>query len=343
MNTLVMHSSTDLPWTYGRRAHHLYAKAARRIHHLFEKIIIVSPSHDLPAVDLPNVEVRTFTYMDQFNRAMENGMGQSLILWTSKPGDRSIGERMRLLGINVAYAELGITSQENSIILDKQGTGTTSSLCGPIGPLYRGGMPVGKYEAKPEHPVGICLQVEADWQFKNNGTFENSATLIKFLLSMWPDEKFLVRVHPRQRDVFIPEDKRVQVQYDGPLTKFFESVKCVLGVNSTSLLNALSFGHQVYQFGFGIGAESGAFIKDPTPPARMIEKTPEYFDRRRAASWLMEAIRRHELRFNESGTMDNIVIEDLANGRTEVAGTEVDGGLRGEDVPQVQDEVPAEC
>lgn len=108
--------------------------------------------------------------------------------------------------------------------------------------------------------IFVPLQDEQDTNIVLSSPVKTMSAFVEGLSSTYPDQKFLVRAHPRAHYESLPE--LPNVEYQSPAVNPFKSYKeygGVLGINSTMLLQFALLGLPVAGIGEGVASHSGVY------------------------------------------------------------------------------------
>lgn len=110
-------------------------------------------------------------------------------------------------------------------------------------------------------PIFVPLQDERDLNIVQDSPFKTMDEFVSFLIKIYPNQKFLVRPHPKYPKPSLSLFDNVII--DDCKKPMFESlVKCsmVIGINSTTLLESSLLGYKVISFGEGLATGTGLFL-----------------------------------------------------------------------------------
>lgn len=309
MAKICFYSCTDHPLVQGRTAHHHFEPLATDLNQMGHEAVVVGPSGDVTSSEC----FRSFDYLERFLRWFSSSRFDLVVFWTSKPAERWLATHFKRFhpDLRIAFAELGLTDQSGRIYLDPAGTGVESSLT-LLEPTNGSG--ITPKLVSGDMPVGVVLQIAEDYQFQQNGVFPSNDEFVRFLLKKWPDEKFLVRPHPRDPSFHCCELSNVTITRDGTLDEFLCRVKCVAGVNSSALIHSGAKGYATYQFGMGIGHNAGCFLKGPISPNKVISKDPDSYDRCRRMAGLLDRIADREIPLSTGAEIRKAVARNVVLG-----------------------------
>jgi hypothetical protein len=207
-----------------------------------------------------------------------------LVLFTDKPEQQRIREKAVGNGIKVLFAELGFLPHYNTIYFDELGCGPTSSLCGFIPRVEPPPSRWAAGEGKSDGPVLILLQLEEDYNFRAS-PYPSNLAFVAHVKHSWPDTRVVIRYHPAH-GVEQP-----------PLHEQLRECSAAVGLNTSSLFEALAAGVPCYMLAEGPGRHSGAFFTDlKENPRHANMECPQWHQRRRRARMLLaELIERRQM------------------------------------------------
>lgn len=179
----------------------------------------------------------------------------------------ALGYKDRILFLEVAWF-----SQREFIYFDTKGVNLYSSICGrtpePLTSLQsmrleqwyerqRSSRVRMEDELRRPGPLRIFvpLQVDTDTSIREGSPFSDMRSFVSFL-ETWvpPDSEVILKAHPKAHYPYLLGSKQRNFHFraSGSIDELMNDADVVLGVNSTVLLEAASFGKRVVAFGRGL-------------------------------------------------------------------------------------------
>ena len=186
---------------------------------------------------------------------------------------------------NVFFAENGWFTQQDCCYIDKKGTNALSSIRGAVTPASRVDEGrVGRFIRElhsrmdltnvPELPgyIFVPLQVEDDmqithWSNCETGNGSRQLWFVRRVCEAFPDERIVIRPHPGDLDTAglirteCAKYKNASFRHDGNSYRWLRGAKAVVGINSTVLLEALTFYRPVCAMGTGLFSDNGVLLE----------------------------------------------------------------------------------
>ena len=174
----------------------------------------------------------------------------------SHPAYTDVLNKIKETNIPIIFSELGWFPQKNNIYFDELGTNGDSILSKYNFDEISGTIKTeidktitGKYNV-------IITQLDYDTNIMvHSHRFKNMISLIEYITTSLPDEKFIIKTHPldNKKDRFTMfKSDRIKIIHKCNLDLLLSRAKGVFGINSTVLLEALKYDTNVYFFGKGI-------------------------------------------------------------------------------------------
>ncbi|MDD5555836.1 MAG: glycosyltransferase [bacterium] len=204
--------------------------------------------------------------------------------------------REELPACGVVYAEAGWFPQREHVYFDGRGINADSSIAEMTAaevrrlPLdrpaleafrsgYRGGRAIGD-----DGFVFCPLQIADDMNIVQFSPWRDMAAFVRHMASALPGEEIVCRCHPldpdKERLLRLGEEiPGVRVEEGGDLRDSLARCGCVVGINSTVLLEALLFDKPVTYLGRGIGSGKEGVFNYDLPAARRFEVDRDLRDR----------------------------------------------------------------
>jgi len=208
---------------------------------------------------------------DNFDSYLEKLKPDYIFVWNGNfKEDSFTAEYGKKHNCKMIYGELGWFPQSQTIHFDFCGTNYRSSIANidlqtlNIHPEldiwtknYLSGATSIDFASK--NYIFVPLQDENDTNIRIASPYEKMNDFVKDLARSFPEEKFIVRKHPRFMEVFLEEYPNVEYRNDGNAYDWIKNSKCTIGVNSTVLLEALMFDIPVISLGKGLASGLGVF------------------------------------------------------------------------------------
>lgn len=243
---------------------------------------------------LPEARCWTHPGHDHFDYVLDSVQPDFVFCWNgSSPGDRTTATMASAAGAKMVYSEQGWFPQSATLYFDMTGTnarcGTRRKRYAPLGEKERvrflklradyisacgiGALfdPDRFILALPDlsKPVFVPLQDERDLNIVQDSPFKTMDAFVGFLTTTWPELRFRVRPHPKFPSPALSAYPNVDL--DDPKRPMFDSLaQCgmVMGINSTTLLEAALLGKTVISFGESLATGTGLLVdaKPDAPP-----------------------------------------------------------------------------
>ena len=291
----------------------LYAALGRSLRALGHQVYFcVHPEAAHP--DIPPAQTWIDAGHDHFDHLLEAFAPDFVFCWNgSSPGDRVTATLAARRGARMVFSEQGWFPQATTLYFDLAGT---NARCGTRHQLHPppegerlerfegarqayaeavGATPAtpGRFAIAPPDltkPVFVPLQDERDLNIVQDSPFTTMDAFVGFLTRTWPDLRFVVRPHPKFPSPALGGYPNVTL--DDPKKPMFRSLaECgmVIGINSTTLLEAALLGHTVVSFGESLGTGTGVF-RDLRPDEPMPDLRRLRIDRERALGLLARLV-----------------------------------------------------
>ncbi len=196
--------------------------------------------------------------------------------------------RERMPGCRVVYAEVAWFPQREYVYLDSAGINADSSIAA-LTPAELAGMELdpaalagfveryreGRRVEKGEF-VFCPLQVPSDMNIARFSPWTDMTAFIRHVAAALPGERLLFKCHPLDpgKEGYLrlrEEHGNISVLEDADLKQLLAECSCVVGINSTVLLEALLFDKPVTYLGAGVGSnKGGVFNYDISSAARFV-------------------------------------------------------------------------
>lgn len=173
--------------------------------------------------------------------------------------EREVVKVSRSKGVRVIFCELGWLPQRDNFVADFNGVNGQTSL--PYLPLLNEIVPaqyatwkdafISQRTIVPldvENFVFVPLQMENDENIISNSPFRSMSDFVLYLRSVISGT-IVVRPHPSQQDVTLPDLPDVIIRRDQTIDSWIAASNYVVGINSTSLIEALIYDKIVYSCG----------------------------------------------------------------------------------------------
>jgi len=175
-------------------------------------------------------------------------------------------ERVKELGIPIIFTELGWFPQKEHIYFDDLGTNGKSRLATLTARDIDGAEDLDAVALPlPDGPVVVALQLENDTNLiVNSPRFKSNAAFVNYLLREIPSHvEIIIKPHPLDKSTdWLSEidDARTRVVRDVPIGDLLAQASAVVGINSTVLMEALSYNINIYGFGRSLLDNKGVVI-----------------------------------------------------------------------------------
>lgn len=223
---------------------------------------------------------------------LENKVFDFAFIWGGRiEPDKITREIIDMQGITCIFSELGWFPQQGTVYFDLWGTNSKISrdqlsqlsfwqklkfyiTCRKFANAQYGRGPFWYYKKLGPSPlrVFVPLQDETDTNITEDSPFSRMDDLISFLSRTYPEDIFVVRLHPRAEPPFIGDYPNVYFQdvAVNPV-KALKDFDLVIGINSTLLTEAAFLRHRVACFGNGLAKlyELTAVLDTKRPPTRL--------------------------------------------------------------------------
>lgn len=163
--------------------------------------------------------------------------------------------QIKKTGIPIIYSELGWFPQNNNVYFDGLGVNASSNIASERSGVTNEAdlkMPV----TWVNRPVLLCLQMENDTNLLvASKRFKKNESLISYVIDQLPNETIVIRPHPDDPNILEYkkfESKRVLIDSFGSFEDAVNSVKAIVALNSTVILNALHYKVNIYALADGI-------------------------------------------------------------------------------------------
>ena len=202
-----------------------------------------------------------------------------VLVWNgNSPGDRTTVEIAQANSIQPIFGEIGWFPQAETLYFDLEGTNFRSSIrkidLSKIEPDPRIDAWVADYvrehrqETVEERDyLFVPLQDEDDTNITDASPYQHMNDFVRALAGRFPNERLVVRRHPRFMQVALDDYPNVVYRNDGNLYDWVENAKGIIGINSTVLLESLLYDRPVYAVGQGLASGLGAFFDYPSVDA----------------------------------------------------------------------------
>lgn len=173
------------------------------------------------------------------------------------------------------YMEHGWLPQRDHNYIDSKGTGARSSLCTSwrhlvgreeriaktIEDLKTAYKPGRAGVQLPRDYILVPMQLERDTSIVYDSPwFKSMPSLIGFVKRHFPDFPIVVKLHPMDDAVFDLTDVTI-VSGKVPMNDLVPGAALVIGINSTSLIEALVHGKRVGALGVNVASNKGVFYE----------------------------------------------------------------------------------
>ncbi len=223
---------------------------------------------------------------------------------------------------NIYFMENGWFTQHTGCYIDKRGPNAMSSICNALGPrLCHPEMTrdVREFIDDLHSRVGVApvtdegdyifvpLQVEHDTQIKYwsgcqklNGS--RQAWFLDKICSVFHDRKIIVRPHPRDRGIqqrlearspAVANHFNLQFRSEGSSYDWVAGAEAVVGINSTVLLEALTFFKPVCAFGQGVFTGNQVVVEHAIDPDALLRIHTYQPDPQRIVRFIHLLMQRH--------------------------------------------------
>ncbi|MEI3855659.1 MULTISPECIES: methyltransferase domain-containing protein [unclassified Ensifer] len=204
------------------------------------------------------ISLERFQGQSHFNEFLDVFDPEFHIVWNGHV-ERQLVKISRSRGVQVAFCELGWLPQKETFFIDFNGVNAQSSLAHL--PLldrvvsntfdrWRKSF----LEERVVEPVNVenfvfvPLQMENDENIISYSPFKTMAEFVSYVRDA-VGGTLVVRPHPGQPDVSLPDLPDVIVRRDGTIDSWISASNYVVGINSTSLIEALLYEKVVYACG----------------------------------------------------------------------------------------------
>ena len=199
-----------------------------------------------------------------------------LIVWNGDlPKDNIVKSWAVKSNIPIIYVEMGWFPQEKTVYFDLRGVNASSEVRGIK--LNR----VSLYQKKKLHmflqryhqEMNLCgnklpsdfifvpLQVETDSNILKNSSIKRMKDLVKRVATIFKDEIIIVRPHPKHPDVKLGRMANIRIDTRSGLHNLVKKARVVIGINSTVLLEALTYFKPVVALGKGLFSNHNVLIE----------------------------------------------------------------------------------
>ena len=166
-------------------------------------------------------------------------------------------------GIPCRFAEVGWFPQSETIYFDAQGTNARSS----IRELDLDGLTIDprlddwleqhhrvRAEPTPDRRgyILVPLQDVRDVNISKASPYETMDRFVSALATKFPEETFIVRPHPNFKHVHLAPYPNVEVRTDRSIHPWLAHADAVVGINSTALLESLTYDKPTHSVGIGL-------------------------------------------------------------------------------------------
>lgn len=169
-----------------------------------------------------------------------------------------IRELCTRMGIPFAMAEWGLVPQADTYSIDPSGFCGWSSLNGDLSWVTRSDfkrLEDARAELRRQHPerhgdsVLVPLQITSDTQILYNTPYRSMQEFIDHVEGAFPGEKLVFRPHPKDPTVYQTRGSHARVEREGTFFDAVAGCRSVVGLTSTSLLEAVVYGKPVLALG----------------------------------------------------------------------------------------------
>ncbi|MBU1298421.1 MAG: hypothetical protein KKF20_06490 [Bacteroidetes bacterium] len=199
-----------------------------------------------------------------------------IILWNGDlPKDDIVKNWAIKSDIPIIYVEMGWFPQEKTVYFDFRGVNASSEIRGiklKRVSLYQRKklhMFLQKYHQEmnlygnklPSDFIFVPLQVETDSNILKNSAIKTMKGLVERVASIFKDEIIIVRPHPKHPDVKLGRIPNMCVDTSSDLHNLVKKARVVVGINSTVLLEALTYFKPVVALGEGLFSNHNVLIE----------------------------------------------------------------------------------
>jgi len=190
-------------------------------------------------------------------------------------GDEVSRTVARELGIQSCFAEIGWFPQSETIYFDWEGTNFRSSIRSldlrelDVDPRIDAWISsyIEDRSGKSVDERGylfVPLQDEDDTNITDASPYRRMNDFVRDLSARFPDERIIVRRHPRFMQVELDTYSNVEYRNDGGVYDWLQHAKGIIGINSTVLLEALLYDKPIYSVGQSLASGLGVYAEFPT-------------------------------------------------------------------------------
>jgi len=194
-----------------------------------------------------------------------------VFIWNgNNAGDRETAACAERVGATPVFAEIGWFPQADTIYFDRDGTNFRSSI-------RRLNLDTVKVDDRLEQwkrayretytenrvdeqgYVFVPLQDETDTNILEASPYGRMNDFVRDLSAQLPDERLIVRRHPRFMDVELDTYSNVEYRNDGNLYDWLTNATAIVGINSTVLLESLVFDKPIFTVGESLATGLGVY------------------------------------------------------------------------------------
>lgn len=232
-----------------------------------------------------------------------------IILWNGDlPKDDIVKNWAAKSHIPIIYIEMGWFPQEKTVYFDFRGVNASSEIRGKklerisLHQRKKLHMFLQKYHREmnlsgnklPSDFIFVPLQVETDSNILKNSAIKTMKDLVKRVVSIFKGKIIIVRPHPKHPDVKFDGIPNIRVDTNSDLHNLVKKARVVIGINSTVLLEALTYFKPVIALGEGLFSNHNVLIegKDLAVPEilREIKKAISKEKKSRMEDFLYELV-----------------------------------------------------
>lgn len=209
-------------------------------------------------------------------KMLDNFKPDHIILWNGDlPKDDIVKSWASRRGISIIYVEMGWFPQEKAVYFNFRGVNASSEIRDiklrrlssdqrqKLNAFIQGyHQEMNSYGNKlPSEFIFVPLQVETDSNILKNSPIKKMKDLVKRVASTFENKIIIVRPHPKQPDVKFDRFPNVHVDRSSDLHNLVRNAKIVIGLNSTVLLEALTYFKPVVALGEGLFSNHNVLIE----------------------------------------------------------------------------------
>lgn len=231
-----------------------------------------------------------------------------MFVWNGNcQGDEVSRAVARELGIQSCFAEIGWFPQSETIYFDWEGTNFRSSIrsldLAELDPDPRIDSWVSSYiqeracdTVTERDYLFVPLQDENDTNITDASPYQRMNDFVRDLSERFPDERIIVRRHPRFMQVEMAAYQNVEYRNDGDIYDWLRHSKGIVGINSTVLLEGLLYDRPIYAVGESLASGLGVYLEYPTAKAITLTENVDEVTRRRRRALLSELVFKRMMR-----------------------------------------------